>query len=121
MELRVVFNSKLACHGEQGLMNAIRRMNEVNSMKVAARVDYLNTDRTISKRVKPCYVVVNSYFGSTTIFVYGSNKLANTIYFTLHQITHNPGHYLYNANYDVKHVKNVEEGETDMYYRCTIY
>lgn len=114
MEIRVVFNSKLACYGEQGLMNAIHHMEEVNSKKVAARVNYLNEDGTISKRVKPCYVVLNRYRDSPTVFVYGENKLANEIYFTLHQL-------FLNSEYKVKRVKDTKAGQTDMYYRCTIY
>lgn len=114
MEIRVVFNSKLACYGEHGLMNAIRHMGEANSKKVAARVDYLNEDGTISKRVKPCYVVLNRYCDSPTVFVYGENKLASKIYFTLHQL-------FLNSEYKVKYVKDAKAGQTDMYYRSTIY
>ena len=37
-----VFNDKIACHGEAGLINACEMMSKVNSIKIRADVKYLN-------------------------------------------------------------------------------
>ena len=51
-----VFNDKIACYGEAGLINACEKMRNINSTKVRADVKYLNRKGYPCRRYRPCCI-----------------------------------------------------------------
>lgn len=74
-----VFNEKLACHGEAGLITACEMMREVNSTKVRADVLYLNRKGYPCRRYRPCCIEFWHFGKSKSFNVFGDGFVSEYV------------------------------------------
>ena len=78
-----VFNGKIACHGEGGLINACEMMRKVNSTKVRSDVMYLNRKGYPCRRYRPCCIEYWEFEKSKSFNVFGDGFVAEWVVNTL--------------------------------------
>lgn len=74
-----VFNDKIACHGEAGLINACEMMREVNCTKVRADVMYLNRKGHPCRRYRPCCIEFWEFGKYKSFNVYGDGFVSKWV------------------------------------------
>lgn len=77
--MNTVFNEKLACYGEAGLINACEMMCKVNSTKVRADVLYLNSKGYPCRRYRPCCIEFWEFGNSKSFNVYGDGFVSEWV------------------------------------------
>ena len=98
--MNVVFNDKLACHGEMGLIYACEMMREVNSTKVCADVVYLNRKGYPCRRYRPCQIEYWEFGESKSFNVFGDGFVSAWIVDVLRSHYRNSDVYVECWKYD---------------------